>query len=80
MSKFLPFILRYGPLVAAFVLGLSALVPAEFKPIADALVAVLGMFGAQPNAELLSNVGLAVSGVLALIGVARKIIAILKSA
>lgn len=80
MGKLLALVLRYGPLVAAFVLGLAAVTPADFKPFADAVIAALSLFGVQPNAELLSNVGMAASGVLALIGVARKIISIVKSA
>lgn len=80
MSKLTSLILRFGPLVAAAILGLSAVLPANVKPIADAIVSVLGLFGAAPNAEFLSNVGLAVSGVVALIGVARKLLALIKSA
>jgi hypothetical protein len=80
MGKLLAVVLRFGPLVAAFVLGLAAVTPAELKPVAEAIVSILSLFGVQAHAELLSNVGLAVNGILALIGVGRKIYSIVRSA
>ena len=79
MSAVLAFVLRFGPVVASFVLGLSVFLPAEFKPVAAGLVTFLGLFGVQPNAEFLSGLGLAINGAIALIGVVRKLWSIAKS-
>lgn len=72
MSKLFEYVHRFGPLVASLVLGASAVLPANFKPIADAVTALLGVAGVSADPAAVSNIGLIVSGVLALIGVVKK--------
>ena len=76
MSKLLSFILRYGPLVAAFALGLQALLPASGDAIAAQIVSVLGAFGVQPDQAAVGAVGEVIAGATALVGVARKLYAL----
>ena len=76
MSKVFAFLLRFGPLVAAAALGLSAVLD-QFFPGAAALInqvlAFLGLVGVKPDGEVVSGIGEAVAAVFALIGVARKL-------
>ena len=79
MSKILPYILRFGPLVAAFALGLGAvlepIIPG-FTGIVSKILGLLGLVGIGPNQEMLDLVMGLVAGITALVGVARKIIAL----
>ena len=79
MSKILPYILRFGPLVAAFALGLGAvlepIIPG-YTGIVSKILSLIGLVGVGPNQEMLDLVMAFVAGITALVGVARKIIAL----
>lgn len=83
MANVIQLILRFGPLVAAFALGLAAvlepLVPG-YTGILNMILSALGMVGIQPDPELVQLIGGFAAGVVALIGVARKVWSILKAA
>ncbi len=82
MGKFMGYLLRYGPLVAAFALGLAAVitpfVPA-YAGILNQALGVLAFFGVQPDQAVVGELGNVVAGVLALIGFGRKLWSIIKA-
>ena len=81
MSSFLTFVGRYGPLVAAFLVGVGGLIATavpEAKPFVDGAVAALGFLGATPDAAVVSLVGEAVASGLLVYGSVRKLINIVK--
>ncbi len=67
-------ILRHGPIFSSAVMGLSFAVPA-LKPVAVALGALMGGGGAA-DPELAKSVGELVVGLVAIVGVVRKIAAL----
>jgi hypothetical protein len=71
MLNALSLILRFGPLVAAALLGINGAFPGLDGLFAQ-LAGVLSLFGANPDPEFLQLVGEGTAGVLALIGVVRK--------
>lgn len=81
MGAFLKVILRFGPLVAAFALGLGAVLE-PFVPgytgIVSAVLAGLGLVDIGPDQDVLALFNTFVAGVIALIGVARKLISMVK--
>lgn len=76
MGKLFSFLLRFGPLAAAFALGLSPLLE-QFFPGAAAVInsalVFLGLVGVKPDGEVVSGIGAAIAGFVALVGVARKL-------
>ncbi len=81
MNKIMSYILRYGPLVAAFALGLAALISLwvpSYTGILNQILAVLSFVGVQPDQNIVAELGSAVAGVLALVGVARKLWSLIK--
>lgn len=82
MSKVLALLLRFGPLVAAFALGLAAvlepLIPG-YTGIVNNILGVLGFFGVTPDTEVVSELSGGVAGVLALIGFGRKLWSLIKA-
>lgn len=82
MRSFLALVLRFGPLVAAFALGLAAVLE-PFVPgytgIVNNLLGVLGFFGVVPDAEVVTELSGGVAGVLALIGFGRKFWSLIKA-
>ena len=82
MAQVLGYILRFGPLVAAFALGLSALIEVYvpgFTGILNQILSGLGFFGIQPDQAVVSEVGNLVAGAIALVGVARKLWSLIQS-
>lgn len=82
MSKVMAVILRFGPLVAAFALGLAAVLE-PFIPgytgIVTSVMKLLGLVGVGPDQQLLEMLSAGVAGVVALIGVARKVWALIQA-
>ena len=81
MASFLSFVGRYGPLVAAFLVGVGGLIAVAFpaaKPFVDGAVAALGFLGAAPDAAVVSLVGEVVASGLLVYGSIRKLINIVK--
>jgi hypothetical protein len=81
MSKWFAYILRFGPLVAAFALGLAALISIwvpSYTGILNQALSVLSLIGVRPDVALVAELGNAVAGIIALIGVARKVWALIK--
>ena len=81
MDKFLSYILRFGPLVAAFALGLGAVIEQwvpGYTGILNSILSALALFGVNPDASVVAEVGNLVAGAFALLGVARKLISIVK--
>lgn len=76
MAKALKVILRFGPLVAAFALGLGAvlepIVPG-YTGIVTQVLSFLGVVGVGPDQDVVELVSALVAGVAALVGVARKV-------
>jgi hypothetical protein len=81
MGGFMKSILRFGPLVAAFALGLGAVLE-PFVPgytgIVTAIMSALGLVGVGPDQDVLALFNAFVAGALALIGVARKVYSLVK--
>lgn len=81
MSKALAFVSRYGPLLAALLVGLGGLI-ATFAPGAtpfvDGFVAFLGFFGAAPDAAVATEVSGIVGSALLVYGGVRKLFNIVK--
>ena len=81
MSKALAFVSRYGPLAAALLVGFGGLI-AIFAPSAtpfvDGFVALLGFFGAAPDAAVATEVSGIVASALLAYGGARKLINIVR--
>lgn len=50
MAAFLKVISRFGPLIAAFLVGLGGVIPGA-TPIVDGVVSALGFLGIKPDAE-----------------------------
>jgi len=81
MSKFLGYVSRFGPLVAALAVGLGgliAIVAPEAKPFVDSAVAVLGLLGVEPNAEALSETTSVVASAFLVYGGVRKLISLVR--
>ena len=82
MGKVMSLLLRFGPLVAAFALGLGAVISLwvpGYTGILNQLLAVLTFAGVQPDQNIVSEVGNVAAGVLALIGVGRKLYGLVKA-
>ena len=78
MAQVLGYILRFGPLVAAFALGVAAAVP-NIAPIINQILAVLGFAGVVADPNLTAELGNLVVGGVALLGVARKVWNLIKA-
>jgi len=78
MGKVFQLILRFGPLIAALALGVKAVYP-EAGQVADSIVSVLGAFGVTADPAVLAEIGNATLGITALVGVARKLYALVKT-
>ena len=82
MSKVLALILRFGPLVAAFALGLAAVLE-PFVPgytgILTSVLGLLGLVGVAPDKDVTANIGELVAGTVALVGVSRKLYSLIKA-
>ena len=81
MSKFWQYVLRFGPLVAAFALGLSAFVEVwvpGFTGILNNILSVLSFVGIKPDTAVIVEIANLVAGITALVGVARKLWALVK--
>ncbi len=81
MGKVLSYILRFGPLVAAFALGLAAIIEVYvpgYTGILNQILNLLVFVGVHPDASVVAEVGNIVAGVIALIGVARKLWSLLQ--
>jgi len=81
MSQVLSYVLRFGPLVAGFALGLAALIGLwvpGYAGILNQILSVLAFVGVQPDQNIVAEVGNAIAGVIALIGVARKVWSLVK--
>ncbi len=79
MSKVLGYVLRFGPLVAAFALGLGAVISIwvpSYGGVLNQILGVLALVGVQPDQALVAEIGNAVAGAIALVGVARKVYAL----
>ena len=50
MAAFLKVISRFGPLIAAFLVGLGGVIPGA-TPIVDGVISALGFIGVKPDAE-----------------------------
>lgn len=50
MSAILKIVSRFGPLIAAFLVGLSGVIPGA-TPIVDGVISALGFLGIKPDAE-----------------------------
>jgi hypothetical protein len=76
MAGVLKVILRFGPLVAAFALGLAAvlepLIPG-YTGIVTQVLSALGLVGVSADQDVVQMISAFVAGVVALIGVARKV-------
>ena len=71
MGKVVDFILRYGPLVAAAFVGLSHI--PNLAAFAQSVIAFLGIFGAQPDPNLVGSGTDLVAALFLLVGAARKL-------
>ncbi len=81
MGKVLSYILRFGPLVAAFALGLAAIIEVYvpgYTGILNQILNLLVFVGVKPDASIVAEVGNIVAGVIALIGVGRKLWSLLQ--
>lgn len=82
MANLLKYLLRFGPLVAAFALGLAAvlepLVPG-YTGIVTGILGALGLVGVGPDQSVLEVLSTVVAGVVALVGVTRKLISLVQS-
>ena len=76
MSKVMSYVARYGPLVAAFALGVQAVLPASGGAIAAQVVSILSLFGVAPDQAVVGSISAVIAGGLALFGVARKLISL----
>lgn len=72
MSKFVGLLARYGPLFAAFALGVGAVVPAAAIYV-NPFIGFLSFFGVTADPAIATEIGGATVGVIALVGVARKL-------
>lgn len=81
MGKLVGSVGRYGPLVAAILVGfgglLSQFVP-EARPVVDSIVTLLGFFGVQADAEVVAAVGGVIASALLAYGGTRKTVNIVK--
>ena len=76
MANAMKYLLRFGPLVAAAALGLAAVlepVVPGYTGIVTSILRVLGLVGVGPDQVTSELVATFAAGVVALIGVARKI-------
>jgi hypothetical protein len=82
MAGVLKVILRFGPLVAAFALGLAAvlepLIPG-YTGIVTQVLSALGLVGVSADQDVVQMISAFVAGVVALIGVARKVWSLIQS-
>lgn len=82
MGKVVQLVLRFGPLVAAFALGLGAvlepIVPG-YTGVVTSVLGALGIVGVGPDKEVLAELSNVVAGCVALVGVARKLISIVQA-
>lgn len=82
MGKVLAVVLRFGPLVAAFALGLGAVIE-RFVPgytgIVTQVLSFLGVVGVQADQELVDAIASFVAGAVALVGVGRKLFSLIKA-
>lgn len=81
MGKLVSAVGRYGPLVAAVLVGFGGLLSQfapEAKPIVDSLVTLLGFLGANADAEVVASVTGVVASALLAYGGTRKTINIVK--
>lgn len=67
MANFLKLISRFGPLLAAFAVGLVGVIPGA-DSVLQGVVSLLGLFGVQPDAETAAQFGNIVAAVLLLYG------------
>lgn len=82
MGSFFSLIGRFGPLVAAFGVGLGGLltvVAPGAKPIVDAFVAFLGFFGATPDVVVTAEITSIVASLFLVYGSVRKLINLVKA-
>ena len=68
---------QHGPVFSSAILGLSFAVPA-LKPVASAAAVLIG--GGQPDQDLAKDVGELAVGLVAILGVIRKLYARVKPA
>lgn len=83
MAKYLSFVSRFGPLVAALAVGLGGLLAAVApgaKPVVDGVVAFLSLFGVQPNAAVVGETTSVVASAFLVYGGVRKLISIFRAA
>ena len=72
---------RYGPLVAAILVGTRGLVSQFFpeaRPVVDSIVTLFGFFGAQADADVVGSITGVVASALLVYGGSRKTINIVK--
>lgn len=74
MGRIVAFVLKYGPLVSAFALGLQAVLPASGDAVAAQIVSLLAAFGVAPDQAVVGALGEVLTGGLVLIGVVRKLV------
>lgn len=82
MSKFLGYVSRFGPLVAALAVGLGGLIEVAApgaKPFVDAVVSFLSVFGAAPDAAIASEVTAVVASGFLVYGGVRKLISLIRA-
>ncbi len=77
MNKVKDAFLRFGPLVAAALLGLNGVFP-NLDGLFGQLVGVFSLLGATADAEFVQLVGEGAAGAVALLGVVRKGISIVQ--
>ena len=78
LKSFWSYFLRFGPLVAAALLALTAapFIGGNIAGTLQSVVGVLSFLGIQPDQSAVAAFGEAVSAVVILLGVARKLISI----
>ena len=67
MAAILKVISRFGPLIAAFLVGLATVIPGA-EPILNSIVGVLAMVGITPDAQTAEQLGTIIAGALLLYG------------
>ncbi len=75
MAGVLKVILRFGPLVAAFALGLAAVL----EPLIPGYTGIVTQVGVSADQDVVQMISAFVAGVVALIGVARKVWSLIQS-
>jgi uncharacterized membrane protein len=73
MGKVKDLVLRFGPLLASFGLGLVAVLPSAAASAVQSVVSVLSLVGVSADPSVVASVSAVATGVVALVGVVRKV-------